>query len=137
MHRADLRVAHEFAEGFLHVQQPFVVPQNLLGGTPFHRFVGMEQLPAVLLHLLAVAVSRRNWPISISLSLHALSSAAAASAAFLHDQAEPEARILARRGALGLSDGFPGLHDKRRLSGLGRRERFASVFGCVHNFLSG
>jgi hypothetical protein len=52
MHGAHFQVALEFAEGFLHVQQAFVVSQNLLRRVALDGFIGVQQIPPVLLGLL-------------------------------------------------------------------------------------
>src|ERR1035437_6152542 len=52
MHGAHFQVALEFAEGFLHVQQPFVVSQDLLRRAALDGFIGVQQIPPVLLGFL-------------------------------------------------------------------------------------
>jgi hypothetical protein len=52
MHGAHFQVALEFAEGFLHVQQPFVVSQYLFRRAALDGFIGVQQIPPVLLGFL-------------------------------------------------------------------------------------
>src|SRR6266516_3063019 len=52
MYGADFQVTFEFAERFLHVQQPLVMTQDLLARALLDRFIGVEQIPPVLLGFL-------------------------------------------------------------------------------------
>ena len=52
MDGADFPVALEFAKRLFHVQQPLVVTQHLLARTLLDRFIGVQQIPAVLLGFL-------------------------------------------------------------------------------------
>jgi hypothetical protein len=52
IHRADFQVTFEFTEGLLHLQQTFVVGQHLFVSATLGRFIGVQQVPAILLGFL-------------------------------------------------------------------------------------
>jgi purine nucleosidase len=60
VHRSHLQVTLQLAEGFLHVQEPFVVSQHLLPRALLRRFIGVQQIPALAPERLRIAVSIRN-----------------------------------------------------------------------------